>query len=98
MGAPVYLGDELSAAGFRLAGLDARVPAAGTESAALAEALASAEVVLVSATVAARLPEAALHAALRAASPLTVIVPDLRLGTAFADLAARLRRQLGIES
>lgn len=98
MTAPVYLGDEVSAAGFRLAGLDARVPAPGTESAALAEALASAEVVLVSAAVAARLPATALRTALCAASPLTVIVPDLRHGTAFADNAARLRRQLGIES
>ena len=42
----VYLGDELSAAGFRLAGVDVRVPAAGAERECLAAAMREASVVL----------------------------------------------------
>lgn len=97
MGAPAYLGDEVTAAGFRLAGVDARAPAPGTEAATLDEVRARSPLVLVSATVAARIPAATLRAALRAAPPITVVVPDLREETEFPDLSARLRRQLGFE-
>jgi vacuolar-type H+-ATPase subunit F/Vma7 len=97
MAAPVYLGDEATGAGFRLAGADSRFPAPGDEAAALALARRDAPVVLVSAAVAARIPGEVLRAALRAVPPVTVIVPDLREGFAFADDSARLRRQLGLE-
>ena len=49
MAAPVYLGDEVSAAGFRLAGALVRTPPPGDETAALARARAQAPLVLVSA-------------------------------------------------
>ncbi len=97
MAAPVYLGDEVAGAGFRLAGALAPPVAPGDEARALAEARADSPVVLVSASVAARIPEAILRAALRAVPPVTVVVPDLRESLAFADDSARLRRQLGLE-
>src|SRR5512137_2261075 len=97
MPAPVYLGDEVSAAGFRLAGMQVRVPERGAESAAFASARADAPLVLVSATVAARLTDAELRAARAALAPLVLVVPDLDGATAVPDLAARLRRQLGLE-
>jgi hypothetical protein len=93
MAAPVYLGDEVAGAGFRLAGALARPVPSGDEARALAQARAEAPVVLVSASVAARQPAETLRAALR----VTVVVPDLRLGQGFADDSARLRRQLGLE-
>ena len=96
MGAPIYLGDEVSAAGFRLAGLQARVPARGEEAAALSGARANAPLVLVSATVAARIAEGELRAALAALTPLVLIVPDIDGATPVPDLALRLRRQLGL--
>lgn len=98
MSAPVFLGDEVAAAGWRLAGLDARTPDAGEESSALTAALAQASLVIISADVAARMPGPALHAALHRLTPLTVIVPDLRGTAGYPDIALRMKRQLGIES
>ena len=100
---PVYIGDEVSAAGWRLAGLRVVVPEPGAERAAFAEARAQAPLVLVAASVAARIGDELLRAALSAAgpsqgalAPLKLIVPDL-LGTApVPDVAAKLRRQLGL--
>jgi vacuolar-type H+-ATPase subunit F/Vma7 len=98
MGAPVFLGDEAAAAGWRLAGIEARVPAPGSEEDALADAIAGAPLVLLSADLASRLPPAALQAGLRLLSPLVVVVPDLRGRVPLPDVSARMRRQLGIEA
>jgi vacuolar-type H+-ATPase subunit F/Vma7 len=96
MSAPAYLGDEVSAAGYRLAGALVRTPAAGDETAALAWARARAPLVLVSTTVAAAIGERALRAALAALAPLVLVVPDLHGQVPLPDLAARLRGQLGL--
>jgi vacuolar-type H+-ATPase subunit F/Vma7 len=98
MGALVFIGDEVAAAGWRLAGVDARVSAPGSEATVLAGAAAEAEVVLLSAEAAARIPEPQLRAALRRLNPVTVVVPDLRETVPYPDVAARMKRQLGIES
>ena len=98
MAAPVYIGDEVSAAGCRLAGARVDVPEPGGESAALAAARAQAPLVLVSAAVAARIPEREMRVALAALTPLTLIVPDLRGEVPVPDVAARLRRELGLEA
>jgi vacuolar-type H+-ATPase subunit F/Vma7 len=96
--AAVYLGDEVSAAGWRLAGASVRTPALGDEAAALAWARAQAPLVLVSSAVAAAIGEATLRAALSALAPLVLIVPDLHGAVPLPDLAARLRTQLGLEA
>ncbi len=98
MGALVFIGDEVAAAGWRLAGVDARACAPGAEATELAGAPAEAELVLLSAEAAARTPEPQLRAALRRLHPVTVVVPDLREMLPYPDVAARMRRQLGIES
>jgi len=92
-----YIGDEASAAGFRLAGVQVRIPAAGEEAAAFAAAQAEAGLVLVSAAVAAELRGSVLDAAHAALAPLTLVVPDLKGEAAVPDLAAKLRRELGLE-
>ncbi|MFN7570024.1 MAG: Vacuolar H+transporting two-sector ATPase F subunit [Betaproteobacteria bacterium] len=96
MTAVAYLGNRLDAAGFRLAGVAADCPPPGAESAALARALAEAELVLLDADLAQRLPAAELEAALARLSPLVAIVP----GAAPCPLAPveRVRRQLGLEA
>jgi vacuolar-type H+-ATPase subunit F/Vma7 len=96
--AAVYLGDEVSAAGYRLAGAQVRTPAAGEETAALGEARTLAPLVLLSATVAAAIAEVTLRNALSALAPLVLVVPDLTGEVALPDLAARLRVQLGLET
>jgi vacuolar-type H+-ATPase subunit F/Vma7 len=94
----LFIGDEVAAAGWRLAGAATQVPAPGTEGEALAAALSDAALVLIAAETAARIPEVQLRAALRRLSPVTVIVPDLRGLVPYPDVAARMKRQLGIES
>ena len=95
---PVYLGDEVTAAGYRLAGVQVRVPAPGEADTVFAEARAQAPLVLLSAAVAARIDATQLRTALIALQPLILIVPDARGEVPRPDLAARLRGQLGMEA
>ena len=97
MPAPIYIGDEVSAAGFRIAGVQVRVPQHGDEDAALSAARAEAPLVLVSASVALRIAGSELRAAAAALTPLVLIVPDVDGATPVPDLASRLRRQLGLD-
>ena len=64
--APVYLGDETSAAGYALAGVDARVPEPGAETAAFERARADSPLVIVAADVATRIDPRAWRAAVLA--------------------------------
>lgn len=98
MQAPIYLGDEVTSAGFRLAGAQVRVPEPSEASAAFAEACAMAPLVLVSAGVAVHIEAGQLRAALAALEPLVLIVPDTQGEVQRPDLAARLRGQLGMEA
>lgn len=102
MSTVVYLGDEVSAAGWRLAGATVHTPAPAEQAAALARACAqqtpAASLVLLSAAVAAGIAELPLRRALSALSPLVLIVPDLLGEVQLPDLAARLRSQLGLEA
>ena len=92
----IYLGDEVSAAGYCLAGVVARIAEAGSESVAFERARADASIVLVSTAVAAKIAAARLAASLRALSPLVVLVPDLQAATPLPDIASRLRAELGL--
>jgi len=96
MTAVVFVGDATSAAGFRLAGVHTIVPAPGRERAALRAARDDAPLVLLAASVAARLPAAELSAALAALTPIVAVVPDITGSAAPPDLAARLKAQLGL--
>jgi vacuolar-type H+-ATPase subunit F/Vma7 len=98
MSAFVYLGDRISAAGYRLAGAVVRSPPADEAAAALAWARAQAPLVLLSASVASHIGETVLRAALSAWAPLVLIVPDLHDEVPLPNLAARLRSQLGLEA
>jgi vacuolar-type H+-ATPase subunit F/Vma7 len=93
----IYIGDELTAAGFRLAGAQILLPAAGEEAASLTRAQRDAQLILVSADVAARIPREFLGAALAALAPLTLVVPDLLGRQPVPDRAQRLRRRMGME-
>ena len=90
--------DEVSAAGYRLAGATVRIPQAGDETAALAWARTQAPLVLLSTSVAAGVDALALRVALSALAPLALVVPDLRGESALPDLASRIRKQLGLDA
>ena len=98
MSAPIYLGDDVSAAGWRLAGARVRTPAPGAARAALAQARADAPLVLVSAALAAAVGDAALLPALAATEPLVLVVADANGAAQPPDVATRMRAQLGLEA
>ncbi len=94
----VFLGDELSAAGFRLAGVAARVPPHGEEAAWLEAALQEAQMVLISARCAAALSPAVIEPALALRSPLVMVLPDWRGARPANEPAAKVRNVLGIDT
>ena len=97
MGAAVFIGDELTAAGFRLAGIETVVPEPDAAGEALSEARKGAALVIMTADFARRVPGDLLEAALIAERPTLAIVPDVLFRADMPDLAAKLRRALGIE-
>jgi len=91
-----YVGNDVDAAGFRLAGVRAWSPRADEVLAAFTAAVEDSEAVFITAAVADALPRPVLEAALLAEQPLLVLIPD---GAAPSPLdpAERVRAQLGIE-
>jgi vacuolar-type H+-ATPase subunit F/Vma7 len=98
VGAAIFIGDELSATGFRLTGIETIVPEPGAVADALSDARKRAALVVMTAGLARHVPPADLDAALHAEVPTLAIVPDVRFDEAPADLSKRLRRALGIET
>lgn len=96
MNVPVYIGDAVSATGYRLAGLRVQVPDTADLLAQIEQVSADASLVLLGADLAAQLPVAALDRLLSAVSPAVVVVPDVRGQAELPDLANRLRQQLGV--
>lgn len=93
---PVYIGDEATAAGFRLAGIRVYSPAATSLQETLRAAAADASLVMLSARLAQQLPANALQRLQASTSPPVVVVPDPGGDTPLPDLATRLRRELGM--
>ena len=95
----VYLGDEATAAGFRLAGVETRVCDGGEAADALREALqGDAECVLLSGALVEFVPPSLLQPTLQAVEPALAIVPDIRGRGAPADVAREVRNALGIDA
>jgi vacuolar-type H+-ATPase subunit F/Vma7 len=95
----LYLGDEATAAGFRLAGADVRVPPPEEAAELLRRAIDSDhDLVLVSAGLLPSLPAGELEAAVVGGRPLIVVVPDVHGRHAAPDVARDVRYALGIES
>jgi vacuolar-type H+-ATPase subunit F/Vma7 len=93
-----YIGDEATAAGYRLAGADVRVPTAADVAEVFRRACESdTDLVLLSAEFAAALPRAELEAAVLGDRPLVAIVPDAHGRHAPPDVARDVRLALGIE-
>jgi vacuolar-type H+-ATPase subunit F/Vma7 len=93
----VVIGDELTAAGFRLAGARVHVAEAGKEAETFEAAVSGAALLVITAELAARLPPALLASAKAANGPLLLVIPDVRGRVTPPDPAALVRSQLGIE-
>jgi len=99
MNSIVFIGDELTATGFRLIGIETIVPGDNVIAGAIfAQARKTAGLVIVTAATAQTIATAELDAALLADRPIVAVVPDVLLRTHPPDLARRLRAMLGIES
>ncbi len=96
MTAVVFIGDEVTAQGFRLAGTRTHVSATDAVAASFADALRDAQLVLITADAAGKLDAATLDRAVRAASPLVLVIPDAALRTLPPDPAEAAERVLGI--
>jgi vacuolar-type H+-ATPase subunit F/Vma7 len=94
---PVFIGDEVSASGWRLIGVRAIAVDGDAVAQAFEAALDDAELLLVTAACAEELDGARLDAAVRRARPLVLVVPDAANRLAPPDLDRRVDRVLGIE-
>ncbi len=97
MPAPIFIGDEVSASAWRLGGARVRVPAGDDPAPELAWACREAELVLITAALAARLPADELARRRAGLRPLVLVVPDIRARVAVPDLARWVRARLGLE-
>lgn len=91
MAAPVFIGDELTGAGYRLAGADARICEPADAADELARARETAPLVLIAASHAGGIPEDQLAIA----EPPVIVVSTAR-GVPPPDLGERVRRELGV--
>lgn len=93
-----YIGDETTAAGYRLAGALTRVPDPAEAAETFHRALADgASMVLLSAELADALDPQELSAALLAEQPLVAVVQDVYGRHPSPDIAREVRLALGIE-
>ena len=90
------LADEVTAAGFRLAGVDVHVPDDADLARRFEQLCEEVPLVLVTADLARRIPPAVLHRRQRTSRTLVLVIADARGRCEPAALGAALRRQLGM--
>lgn len=93
-----FIGDELTAAGYRLAGAGTYTPDKPQITEAFAKIGQDCDLLLMTAEYARELPQGVLSAALQESEPLVLIVPDVLRQHMPPDLARDVDRALGIES
>jgi len=94
---PVFIGDEVTAAAYRLAGLDVRVAAPAEVAALWTSALREAPpLILITAECAAALSATEFEAALARFDPPVAIVSDVGGRAPLPDFMAQVRASLGI--
>lgn len=101
MSVPWFIGDELTGAGFRLAGARVLLVEAGnadTVAAIFERGLVDASLVVITTAAAALLPEREFARAVRAANPPVAVVPDARSTMPLPEMGHRVRSALGVES
>lgn len=92
----LFIGDEVTATGFRLAGCDVLPGDADKISERFERACATYALIMLSAAAANRIDRAQLAARQRAVQPLVVVIPDIRGREATEDLTLTIKNVLGI--
>lgn len=96
MVAPVFIGDEVTAAGFRLAGVRIRIPQEDELERVLDWANNNTSLIFITAEYAATLSQDQQSRMLSQQVPPVVVIPDIRSNIPMQDLATQLRAQLGV--
>ena len=92
----LFIGDEVSAAGFRLAGVTSHTPAVAEVAALFQRLRGEAGLLLITAEYAGHVPEHLLAEAQREQQPLLLVIADIRDRVVPADITSALKRQLGL--
>lgn len=93
----IFIGDALTAAGFRLAGVESFAPQADRLVERIEAERPRCKVMAVTAPLFAALPEPLARELRQAEQPLLAIVPDIGASTPPPDMDEDVRRALGIE-
>ena len=91
-----FIGDEVTAAGFRLGGVDVYLPAPADLPDLFGHLSGTVGLILITAEAAGWLPPGVLDRALAADRPLVLVLSDVRGRYRAPDAGSALRRQLGI--
>ena len=94
----VFIGDEVSAAGYRLAGAEVLCPAPQAVADVFVDVCARADAVMVTAEAAAHLPAERLAEAQAMHRPMVLVVTDVRGHTPPPDLETQVHNVLGLET
>ncbi|MBF0382309.1 MAG: hypothetical protein HQL69_14895 [Magnetococcales bacterium] len=92
----VFIGDEISAAGWALAGVEVITPADGSEERTVKGALPGCEMLIITSQVAQNITPALLEKILTSTSVLTHVVGDMQNQQPQPDYEAQLRAKLGL--
>ena len=91
-----FIGDEVTAAGFRLGGAEVHTPAAKQVPALFQRLRDEADLLILTAEAAAQVPDDLMRQAVERDRPLLLVIADAAGRRQPDDLAAMLRRQLGM--
>ena len=91
-----FIGDEVSAVGFRLAGVAAHSPEPAQAPELFRRLRGEAALILVTQEALGWVGEGTVRAAMAAARPLILVIPDVRGRSAPPDIGEAIRRQLGM--
>ncbi|MEP6884827.1 MAG: hypothetical protein ABJC66_08760 [Gammaproteobacteria bacterium] len=92
----VIIADEITAVGWRLAGMQVMMPDVNSVAECFSAARLGADLVLITAALAALLPAIQLRASLLLQRPLLLVIADLRHGREPPDIQDEVRRALGV--
>ena len=98
MDVPIFIGDELTGAGFRLAGIRVVEAVPDTVESVFRRALEEAPLVIVTAAVASDLPAELFEEAVGSAAPPVAVVPSASGGPQLPDMEREVRAALGVET
>ena len=92
----MFIGDELTAVGFRLPGTKVVMPEPAQVAEVFDRGLDEAPLVMITTTLAGMLPDDRLIEAVKQARPPVAVVPDATGATPLPDMAHKVRLALGV--